>query len=73
MLPRIPGNVRDFVDSATNGLSGLLTDVPYLSLFPLGHLATAVAAVSVAQVTGIGIRTTARIFAWVRSRGGADE
>lgn len=72
-IPRLPGSVRSWLESFANGAGSLLEGVPLLNLFPLRALAIGVSAIATAQISVIGIRSLVRIFAWIRSRGSADE
>lgn len=73
LLPPLPPALSDFVSTLQSSIAGLAQNIPYGDLLPWPTIATFSILYPSMIVLAVGIRTLRRVFAWVRSRGTADE
>ena len=73
VIPPLPESLSSLSANLQPRMVGLVDSLPYSHLFPWSTLS--LAALVVPQVYGaaFAIRLVRRLFAWVRSRGNADE
>lgn len=72
-LPRLPSSWISFVDGIVSDAHDLLAGVPYSNLVPWSTVNAVVGGLPVVLLSAFALRTILRVFAWVRSRGAADQ
>lgn len=72
-LPRIPAAWVNTVNKVVTDAASLVSGVPYSNLVPWSTIGAIGAGLPVVLAVALAVRLISRVWAWVRSRGTADQ